>query len=113
MKKWLVKAWKYAGAFCAGIAAAVLAAAAYLAGSGMAGKKSLKTGTAIDDGEIDHEADKARMDAADRIAAVPARTLCEGYGTVCDAIADGRERFRQHAAQRRQGTEHGGMAEDD
>ena len=48
--------------------------------------------------EINAKAAKKREEAISRISNADARTLCEGYGTVCDTIADGKERFRRRCS---------------
>ena len=45
--------------------------------------------------EINRRAAEKREEAINRISNSDARTLCESYGSVCDAIADGKERFRR------------------
>ena len=45
--------------------------------------------------EINRKAAAKREEAISRISNSDARTLCESYGTVCDTIADGKERFRR------------------
>ena len=45
--------------------------------------------------DINAKAAKKREEAVERISRVDARTICEGYGTVCDTIADGKSRFRK------------------
>ena len=45
--------------------------------------------------EINKRAAEKRDEAIARIERADARTLSESYGTVCDAIADGKERFRR------------------
>jgi len=45
--------------------------------------------------EINAKAAKKREEAIARIERADARTLSEGYGSVCDAIADGKARFRK------------------
>ena len=45
--------------------------------------------------EINAKAAKKREEAVARIERADARTLSESYGSVCDAINDGKERFRQ------------------
>ena len=45
--------------------------------------------------EINKKAAAKREEAVERISRADARTVCEGYGTVCDTIADGKQRFRQ------------------
>ena len=48
-----------------------------------------------DSDEINRKAAAKRDEAIARIERADARTLAESYGSVCDAIADGKERFRQ------------------
>ena len=48
-----------------------------------------------DTDEINRRAAQKREEAIARIERADARELAESYGTVCDAIADGKERFRQ------------------
>jgi|GEM_PF-3381482 len=48
--------------------------------------------------EINRKAAEKRDEAIKRISNSDARTLCESYGSVCDAIADGKERFRRRCA---------------
>ena len=45
--------------------------------------------------EINAKAAKKREEAIARIERADARTLSEGYGSVCDAISDGKARFRE------------------
>lgn len=45
--------------------------------------------------EINKKAASKREEAVERISRADARSICEGYGTVCDTIADGKERFRR------------------
>ena len=45
--------------------------------------------------EINTKAAKKREEAVARIERADARTLSESYGSVCDAINDGKERFRR------------------
>lgn len=45
--------------------------------------------------EINKRAAEKRDEAIARIERADARTLSESYGTVCDAIVDGKERFRR------------------
>lgn len=45
--------------------------------------------------EINAKAAKKRVEAITRIERADARTLSEGYGSVCDAIADGKASFRK------------------
>ena len=51
-----------------------------------------------DEEEINAKAAKKREEAIKRISDCDARTLSESYGTVCDAIADGKERFRRRVS---------------
>ncbi|BDC93365.1 hypothetical protein [Treponema bryantii] len=45
--------------------------------------------------EINRKAAAKREEAVSRISNTDARTLCESYGSVCDTISDGKERFRR------------------
>ena len=45
--------------------------------------------------EINRKAAAKREEAISRISNSDARTLCESYGSVCDTIADGKERFKR------------------
>ena len=45
--------------------------------------------------EINAKAAKKREEAVARIERADARSLSESYGSVCDAISDGKERFRR------------------
>ena len=45
--------------------------------------------------EINKKAAAKREEAVARIERADARELAESYGSVCDAINDGKERFRQ------------------
>ena len=45
--------------------------------------------------EINRRAAQKRDEAIARIERADARELAESYGSVCDAINDGKERFRQ------------------
>ena len=45
--------------------------------------------------EINRKASEKRIEAINCISNSDARTLCESYGSVCDTIADGKERFRR------------------
>ena len=45
--------------------------------------------------EINRKAAEKRDEAIARIERADARTLSEGYGSVCDAISDGKARFRK------------------
>ena len=48
-----------------------------------------------DSDEINAKAAKKREEAIARIERADARTLSESYGSVCDAISDGKARFRK------------------
>ena len=48
--------------------------------------------------EINKKAAAKRDQAIARIERADARELAESYGSVCDAIADGKERFRRRCA---------------
>ena len=48
-----------------------------------------------DSDEINKKATAKREEAVERISRADARTICEGYSTVCDTIADGKSRFRK------------------
>lgn len=48
-----------------------------------------------DSDEINRKAAAKRDEAIARIERADARELAESYGSVCDAIADGKERFRR------------------
>ena len=48
-----------------------------------------------DSNEINKKAAVKRDEAIERISRADARSICESYGTVCDTIADGKERFRR------------------
>ena len=45
--------------------------------------------------EINEKSAKKREEAIERISNADARSICESYGSVCDAINDGKERFRR------------------
>ncbi len=48
-----------------------------------------------DTDEINRKAAEKRDEEIKRISNTDACTLCESYGSVCDTIADGKERFRR------------------
>ena len=55
--------------------------------------------TTTDDSEVINEkAAKKRAEAIERISSADARSICESYGSVCDTISDGKERFRRRVA---------------
>lgn len=47
---------------------------------------------------IDKKAEEKRNEARGRISSCSARDVAESYGAVCDAIADGKIRFRNRCA---------------
>ena len=51
-----------------------------------------------DSDEINKKAAAKRDEAIARIERADARELAESYGSVCDAIADGKERFRRRCS---------------
>ena len=51
-----------------------------------------------DSNEINAKAAAKRDEAIARIERADARELAESYGSVCDAIADGKERFRRRVS---------------
>ena len=48
-----------------------------------------------DSDEINKKAAAKREETIERISRADARSICESYGSVCDTISDGKERFRQ------------------
>ena len=52
-----------------------------------------------DSEEINAKACKKRQEAINRISNADARTLAEGYSSVCDTIADGKKRFRDRCSE--------------
>lgn len=48
-----------------------------------------------DSDEINAKAAAKRDEALARIERTDARSICESYGSVCDTISDGKERFRR------------------
>ena len=48
--------------------------------------------------DINARAARKREEAIERISRADARSICEGYGTVCDTISDGKERFRRRCS---------------
>ena len=61
-------------------------------------RKVVSTGsttTEEDEDEINKRAAEKRCEAIARIERADARELAESYGSVCDTIADGKERFRR------------------
>ena len=51
--------------------------------------------TSDDNEEINAKAEAKRKEALERISNTDARSICESYGSVCDTISDGKERFRR------------------
>ena len=45
--------------------------------------------------DINAKAAKKREETIERISRADARSICESYGSVCDTINDGKERFRR------------------
>ena len=48
-----------------------------------------------DSDEINKKAEAKRKEAIERISNTDARSICESYGSVCDTIAEGKDRFRR------------------
>ena len=48
-----------------------------------------------DSDEINKKAAAKREEAIERISNADARSICESYGSVCDTIAEGKNRFRR------------------
>lgn len=48
-----------------------------------------------DSDEINRKAEAKRKETIERISNADARSICESYGSVCDTINDGKERFRR------------------
>ena len=48
-----------------------------------------------DSDEINKKAAAKREETIERISRADARSICESYGSVCDTINDGKERFRR------------------
>ena len=51
--------------------------------------------TANDMEEINAKAEAKREEAIERISNADARSICESYGSVCDTINEGKDRFRK------------------
>ena len=51
-----------------------------------------------DSDEINKKAAAKREEAIERISRADARSICESYGSVCDTINDGQERFRRRVS---------------
>ena len=56
---------------------------------------STDTTTSDDNEEINAKAAAKREEAIERISNADARSICESYGSVCDTIAEGKDRFRK------------------
>lgn len=64
-------------------------------------REVVSTGSTTEGGDADEINEKAaakRDQAIARIERTDARELAESYGSVCDAIADGKERFRRRVS---------------
>ena len=48
-----------------------------------------------DSDEINKKASAKREEAIERISRADARSICESYSTVCDTIAEGKDRFQR------------------
>lgn len=48
--------------------------------------------------EINKKAEAKRKETIERISNADARSICESYGSVCDTISDGKERFRRRVS---------------
>ena len=59
--------------------------------------KVVSTGstTSDDSEEINAKAAKKREETIERISRADARSICESYGSVCDTITEGKDRFRR------------------
>ena len=51
--------------------------------------------TSEDNEEINAKAAAKREEAIERISNADARSICESYGSVCDTIAEGKDRFKR------------------
>ena len=62
--------------------------------------KVVSTGSTTSDDieEINAKAAKKREEAIERISNADARSICESYGSVCDTIAEGKDRFRKRVS---------------
>ena len=56
---------------------------------------SIGSTTSDDNEEINAKAAAKREEAIERISNADARSICESYGSVCDTIAEGKDRFRR------------------
>ena len=54
--------------------------------------------TSDDNEEINAKAAAKREEAIERISNANARSICESYGSVCDKIAEGKDRFRRRVS---------------
>ena len=62
--------------------------------------KVVSTGstTSEDNEEINEKAAKKREETIERISNADACSICEAYGSVCDTIAEGKDRFRKRVS---------------
>ena len=62
--------------------------------------KVVSTGSTTTDNneEINAKAEKKRDEAIERISNSDACSICESYGSVCDTINEGKERFRRRVS---------------
>ena len=51
-----------------------------------------------DSDEINRKAEAKRKETIERISNADARSICESYGSVCDTINEGKERFRRRVS---------------
>ncbi|MBO4639315.1 MAG: hypothetical protein J5710_06115 [Treponema sp.] len=57
-----------------------------------------------DSDEINKKASAKREEAIERISRADARSICESYSTVCDTIAEGKDRFQRRCGASRAST---------
>lgn len=63
-------------------------------------KEKEKDPVLIDDvEEVNEKASKKRAEAIARISNTPARDVAEQYGSVCDTIAEGKDRFKKRCTE--------------
>ena len=62
--------------------------------------KVVSTGstTSDDNEEINAKAAAKREEAIERISNADARSICESYGSVCDTVTEGKDRFRRRVS---------------
>lgn len=82
------------GAVFAGVIAALIAVGKRKVSDDDKGIKKIKDGNDEIE-EINKKAKKKREEALSRIGSSSARDVAESYGAVCDAICDGKIRFRK------------------